>query len=128
MQLGFLSGKSVDIDDKVGDVLTQPLHIQFAVAIDIRLAKFQKTSKRREAFQTLRDKAARQKIEHDVHAASARDLHHLVVKVEGTRIENVLDSHLPHEVALFLGSRRSDHRRASALGELNRRAADTTGS
>ena len=54
MQLGLLRGEPVHIDDEIGDVLAESLQTQFVVAIDIRLAEFDETAERGEAFQALR--------------------------------------------------------------------------
>src|ERR1019366_10010211 len=108
---------------EVGDIFAQAFQIQFAVAIDIRLADLDESAIGGEAFQALGDKAARQGIEHDIDAAAGGYIHDLVVEVQRPRIEDLLNAQVAQVGLFVLRPGGGDDGHASALRQLNRRAA-----
>ena len=115
------------VDDEVGDVVAQRFEADLAVVVDVDLADLEEAAERREHREVLRDEVAGERVEHDIDALAAGDLHDLVGEVQRARVHGVIGAHLFEQPAFLWGAGGGENLGAEVFCDLDSGHADAAG-
>ena len=111
-------------DHVEGRVAAQVPHGQLRVLVDVALADLDEAAEFREAGKPHRDGLGGERVEHDVHAASAGEFHDPLGEVAAARVDDMPDAHGREQRALVRAAGRRDDFGPEVLRDLDGRHAD----